>query len=982
MNLFRFHRALSVLLLGVALVFLSPQEALRADDSITVLPAWEAAGTGTHFQVTGVSGTVSVDSSVAVTLALESFPNMVTVAFAATTSTPASTQIIISGLRPSATYFMSQDRLGDQASIATDTSGAISLVQQIDANPHMVIIQPTHSTVYLRNDATGGDCTAVGNWNSFTATCTLTADITGTVEIDSNGITLDGNSHAISGGSLGVYLFGISNVTITNTTVTGFNIGIRLYNSTNNTISHNTVASNGTGLYLSESSYNTIANNTASNNTYVGIYVDSFSYNTDHDNTISGNTFSGNGSIGALDCGLVLITYRDSGNNRIDANTLNNNGRAGICLTGSGSLTNYVVSNNDIENNGLQNRNGSGLIVPYTFSGLIYHNDIINNATPPSVYPPSSNISFSAPLPLGGNHWSEYDTPAQGCVDADGDGICDAPYLFSGGQDSFPWVGKNGWSPSPPPSISSLNQYKSDAMTAIPEGGTTSEDEVVFAGALQSSSGHELQLEVEYTTSATFTGTPNAMSAAVPPGSVATATAQNLQNGSYRWRARAVDAVTSAASDWQDFGSAGNIDFVVNNLGQDAASLALLVIGDPYLGDGDTFGGKGWDDIANTYVTPGQIGSGYNYWNNKLRRTAFGAGLDCSGLVEWSFNRSFDPLKTIMHNAIRYEGVSGQYLHNSEPVAESDLRPGDLLFFGTLSSSGQMSNGHVAMYVGDHGTFDVVHAAAPSLGIITAHKDLLKTAESFLVFRRVLPGPAIGGSVQAGSPIDLTVTDPDGLTISAATALQTSEEYLREVAGELYYYESVLGADGRPDASVYWPVQKTGDYLVQVAPQAGVTPTSTYSLTFRSGNTTIALAQNLPVSQIPSQGYGVTVSAAGQTSTFIPVGIEIKPGSSPASINLKSNGLVPVAVLGSATFDVRQIDPTTVRLAGAAVALKGNGQPMASYEDVNGDGITDLVVHVPTQALQLTPADVKASLVGFLLDGTEIKGSEPIQIVH
>ncbi len=981
MNLFKFHRAFSILLLGLALVFLSPQEALRADDS-TALPAWEAAGTGTHFQVTGVSGTVSLDSSVTVTLALESFPNMVSVAFAATTSTPATTQIIISGFRPSTTYFMSQDGYGDQASIETDASGMISLVQQIDANAHMVIIQPTHSTVYLRNDATGGDCTTVGNWNSATATCTLTADISGTVEIDSNGITLDGNGHTISGGNLGVYLFGISNATIMNTTVTGFNIGVRLYNATNNAFSHNTVSGNGTGFYVSESSYNTIANNTASNNTYVGIYLDSFSYNTNHDNKISGNTFSGNGSIGALDCGLVLITYRNSGNNTIDANTLNNNGRAGICLTGSGILTNYVVSNNDIENNGLQNRNGSGLVVPYTFSGVIYHNDIINNATPPSVYPPSSNISFSAPLPLGGNHWSEYDTPAQGCVDADGDGICDAPYVFSGGQDSFPWAGKSGWLPSPPPSIGSLIQYRSDALTAIPEGGTTSEDEVVFAAMLQSSSGHELELEVEFTTNANFTGTPNATSAAVSPGSVATATAQNLQNGSYHWRARAVDTVTSAASDWQDFGAAGNIDFVVNNLGQDAAGLALLVIGDPYLGDGDTFGGKGWDNIADTYVTSDQIGSGYHYWNNKLRQTAFGAGLDCSGLVEWSFNRSFGPFESLLHNVIRYEGVSGQYLHNSEPVAEASLRPGDLLFFGTIASGGQMSNGHVAMYVGDHGTFDVVHAAAPALGIVTARKDVLKTAASFLGFRRVVPNPAIGGSVQAGSPIDLTVTDPDGLTISAATALQTSEEYLREVAGELYYYESVLGPDGRPEATVYWSVQKTGDYLVQVAPQAGVSPTSTYSLTFQSGNTAIALAQDLPVSQIPSQGYGITVSVTGPVSTFIPVAINIKPGSYPPSINLKAKGVVPVAVLGSATLDVHQIDPTTVRLAGAAVALKGNGQPMASYEDVNGDGIIDLVVQVTTQALQLTPADVKANLIGVLLDGTEFKGSEAIRIAH
>jgi tRNA pseudouridine-54 N-methylase len=36
------------------------------------------------------------------------------------------------------------------------------------------------------------------------------------------------------------------------------------------------------------------------------------------------------------------------------------------------------------------------------------------------------------------------------------------------------------------------------------------------------------------------------------------------------------------------------------------------------------------------------------------------------------------------------------------------------------------------------------------------------------------------------------------------------------------------------------------------------------------------------------------------------------------------------------------------------VALKGKGTPMASTQDVNGDGRMDLVVHVSTEALQLS----------------------------
>lgn len=109
--------------------------------------------------------------------------------------------------------------------------------------------------------------------------------------------------------------------------------------------------------------------------------------------------------------------------------------------------------------------------------------------------------------------------------------------------------------------------------------------------------------------------------------------------------------------------------------------------------------------------------------------------------------------------------------------------------------------------------------------------------------------------------------------------------------------------------------------------------------------------------------------------------MNIKLNGYPNSINLKSNGVAPVAIFGSATFDVHQIDPLTIRLADAPVKLKKNGQPMVSYEDVNGDSFIDIVVHVITKDLQLTANSTKANLEGKLIDGIIIKGSDSVQIV-
>jgi hypothetical protein len=118
-------------------------------------------------------------------------------------------------------------------------------------------------------------------------------------------------------------------------------------------------------------------------------------------------------------------------------------------------------------------------------------------------------------------------------------------------------------------------------------------------------------------------------------------------------------------------------------------------------------------------------------------------------------------------------------------------------------------------------------------------------------------------------------------------------------------------------------------------------------------------------------------------TTTIDVDIDIKPGCSPNTINIGSSGVIPVAILSDTEFDATTVNPTTVCLAGTGVALRGNGNKyMAHEEDVNGDGLTDLVVQVESE--NLDPGQLQdgyAIISGLTYDGASFEGQDEIIIV-
>jgi len=108
---------------------------------------------------------------------------------------------------------------------------------------------------------------------------------------------------------------------------------------------------------------------------------------------------------------------------------------------------------------------------------------------------------------------------------------------------------------------------------------------------------------------------------------------------------------------------------------------------------------------------------------------------------------------------------------------------------------------------------------------------------------------------------------------------------------------------------------------------------------------TIAAITAILLAWAPSTVYGIQFEK-----------LDIKPGSCPNPINLRSNGLVPIAILGSDTFDVNDIDLSSFppewrpTIEDVATPFDGEFVDRFSCTEEGPDGFDDLILKSPIGA--------------------------------
>lgn len=267
-----------------------------------------------------------------------------------------SADIVIDGLLPSTEYYIYMDNYHNETVYKTGDSGSYKFT--IDLNDyHTVFFHANHPNI-LFLDENGRVDQSIFSWDSNLKTATLKKDIHTTIQIDSNGIVLNGKQYFINGAEndllFGVYIPDRNNVTIENVDVTNCRDGISFYNSSDCFLKQCYCVRNAYGISANLSSKINISQNTIEFNNKHGIKL----YKS-VSSTLKENVLSMSGGF-AIDCekstfnaitinGLYNnegggIRIRDySFENILEKNLFINND-CGICLEGY-SFNCRVVSN-------------------------------------------------------------------------------------------------------------------------------------------------------------------------------------------------------------------------------------------------------------------------------------------------------------------------------------------------------------------------------------------------------------------------------------------------------------------------------------------------------------------------------------------------------------------------------------------------------------------------------------------------------------
>jgi hypothetical protein len=121
------------------------------------------------------------------------------------------------------------------------------------------------------------------------------------------------------------------------------------------------------------------------------------------------------------------------------------------------------------------------------------------------------------------------------------------------------------------------------------------------------------------------------------------------------------------------------------------------------------------------------------------------------------------------------------------------------------------------------------------------------------------------------------------------------------------------------------------------------------------------------------QGGSVDIFSSVQV-----VVMDIKPGDGPNTLNPRSNGVIPVAILTTEQFDATSIDVPSLRFGATGEEASA---VRAIFDDVDGDGDPDLLVFFRSRDTGIDCKTLFTYISGKTSTGADIAGTDSVNVV-
>ncbi len=281
------------------------------------------------------------------------------------------------------------------------------------------------------------------------------------------------------------------------------------------------------------------------------------------------------------------------------------------------------------------------------------------------------------------------------------------------------------------------------------------------------------------------------------------------------------------------------------------------------------------------------------------------------------------------------------------------------------------ANGDKVTFVGFPGTYEVEAWATVDGSMTTFGK----------VSVEIVAG--VEKVVDIGGPV-LTVTSPDPGAIFTEDLVVVSGTATDDMGVEMVIVNGVeasLVSTGNPDD----PNEVSFSVELELLEGENLIETIAWDTSGNESSDSRTVIYEVPeVPEVPEIPEIPEIPDATNTST----GIDIKPGSCKNPLNVKSKGVLPVAIIGSGSFSVSDIDPSSVRLADVE-ALRSSIEDAAtsSCSTEGPDGYPDLSLKFDTQEIvaalgEVSDGDViTLTLTGTLYDGTEFTAEDIVTVL-